>query len=150
MPFELLLYLNLTFCLFFGFAVGFSSQNGSFFLCMYSELRHCKKQPQIYTGFIYNYCQFTPAAEEASRSCWLLFLTNKRSFFSAFLWGHPAIMRLQGPQFLYFITDGAKRTICQAAMNTGSGTDKSLCSKWVVWKKKRLPAFEISCAQPWL
>lgn len=151
MPFELLLYHKLIFA-FFGFAVCFSCQNRSLFLCI--EFRHCNKNNNRHThthrihpkiSSIYSFRSFQCIQEkegEASRSHLSLCLTNKRNFLHISPRTSSCHQTVRSLQYLYFITDGADWTlVCQAALNTGSGTDRYLWSNCVVWKKKKTYCF---------
>lgn len=149
MPFELLLYHELIFA-FFGFAVCFSCQNRSLFLCI--EFCHCNKQKQIHTGFIQKYHQFTPSEVCSAfrrrkvrppglmSSCpWQI-----RETFSACPWGHPRVIRLWGPYSIYILS---RMELIELSLSAKPlwlqevGTDRYLWSNCVVWNKKKTFCF---------
>lgn len=107
----------------------------SLFVPLYSELHQCNKwHTQDSSQNIPNLLlqQFAVCSGEGLMCLlpWInLLCVSLRTF-----QGHQTVRSLQ---YLYFIKDGAKRTlaICPATLNTGTGTEESLCSNWLVWKK---------------
>lgn len=144
---------------FFGFAVCYSCQNRSLFLCI--EFCHCNKQKQIHTGFIQKYHQFTPSEVFSAfrrrkvRPPGLMssYPWQIRETFSAYPWGHPRVIRLWGPYSIYILSRMELIELSLSAkplwLQEVGQTDT--CDQIALYEtKKRLSAFEISCAQPWL
>ena len=135
----------------FGFAVCFSCQNRSLFLCIVSSVtvinyhRYSQDSSKNVDSLLQ---QFPVHSGEGPRGlgliCTSLWLIKKPSLHLRTSWCHQTVRSLQ---YLYFITDGAKWTLaaCQAALSTGSETDRPSCSKWVVWKKKTYCFWNLLC-----
>lgn len=152
MPFELLLYHKLIFA-FFGFAVCSSCQNRSLFLCIVSSINVINSIHRIHLKKNILNLLLQQCIQGKGGSHLPLSLTNKRNFLCVSPRTSQCHQTVRSLQYLYFIKDGAKWTlaICSAALNTGSGTDRSLCSNWVVWKKDLLllksPVPNLDCSQ---